>query len=64
VRGTFATVRRDGLYRMQCDAGNDMPAQFSGKMSRFQIKVVPEDRVTVGFSPSDPTRSLNTFRAR
>ena len=34
------------------------------RLSRFRIKVVPGDRVTVGVSPYDPVRGIITFRAR
>ena len=64
VQGTVVAVHGGGLYRVQCDAGNDVLAQLSGKMRRFHIKVVPGDRVTVGVSPYDPTRGFITFRAR
>lgn len=64
VQGTVTTVHGGGLYRVQCDAGNDVLAQLSGKMRRFHIKVVPGDRVTVGVSPYDPTRGFITFRVR
>ena len=39
------------FYRVQCDQGHEVLAQFSGRMRRFRIKVVPGDRVTVGVSP-------------
>jgi len=64
MQGTVVTVHGGGLYRVQCDAGNDVLAQLSGKMRRFHIKVVPGDRVTVGVSPYDPTRGFITFRVR
>ena len=31
------------LYRVQCDAGQEVLAQLSGRMRRFRIKVVPGD---------------------
>jgi translation initiation factor IF-1 len=64
VQGRVVTAHGIGLCRVQCDAGDDVPAQFSGQMCRSQIKVVPEDRVTVGISPYDPTRGFITFRVR
>ena len=64
VQGTVVAVHSGGLYRVQCDAGQEVLAQLSGRMRRFRIKVVPGDRVTVGVSPYDPVRGIITFRAR
>ena len=49
VQGTVTAVHSGGLYRIQCDPGHEVLAQLSGRMRRFRIKVVPGDRVTVGF---------------
>ena len=54
VQGTVIAVHSGGLYRVQCDSGQEVLAQLSGRMRRFRIKVVPGDRVTVGVSPYDP----------
>ena len=57
VQGIVTAVHSGGLYRIECDAGNEVLAQLSGRMRRFRIKVVPGDRVTVGISPYDPVRA-------
>ncbi len=64
VQGVVTAVHSGGIYRVQCDPGNEVLAQMSGRMKRFRIKVVPGDRVTVGVSPYDMTRGFITFRAR
>ena len=64
MQGVVVSVHGGGLYRVQCDTGQDVLAQLSGKMRRFHIKVVPGDRVTVGVSPYDPSRGFITFRVR
>ena len=64
VQGTVTAVHSGGLYRVQCDSGQEVLAQLSGRMRRFRIKVVPGDRVTVGVSPYDPIRGIITFRVR
>jgi translation initiation factor IF-1 len=64
LHGVVVAVHSGGLYRVKCDAGQEMLAQLSGRMRRFHIKVVPGDRVTVGVSPYDPLRGFITFRAR
>ena len=62
VQGTVVAVHSGGLYRVQCDSGQEVLAQLSGRMRRFRIKVVPGDRVTVEVSPYDPTRGRITYR--
>ncbi len=64
VQGMVTAVHSGGIHRVQCDQGNEVLAQLSGRMKRFRIKVVPGDRVTVGVSPYDMTRGFITFRAR
>ncbi len=64
VQGVVTAVHSGGIYRVQCDPGNEVLAQMSGRMKRFRIKVVPGDRVTVGVSPYDTTRGFITFRTR
>ncbi len=64
VQGVVTAVHSGGIYRVQCDPGNEVLAQMSGRMKRFRIKVVPGDRVTVGVSPYDMTRGFITFRTR
>ena len=64
VQGTVVAVHSGGIYRVQCDSGQEVLAQLSGRMRRFRIKVVPGDRVTVGVSPYDPVRGIITFRVR
>ena len=64
VAGVVVAVHKGGLFRVQCDAGQEVLAQLSGQMRRFHIRVVPGDRVTVGVSPYDPTRGFITFRTR
>ena len=64
VQGVVTAVHSGGIYRVQCDPGNEVLAQMSGRMKRFRIKVVAGDRVTVGVSPYDMTRGFITFRAR
>ena len=64
VQGTVVAVHSGGLSRVECDPGHEVLAQLSGRMSRFRIKVVPGDSVTVGVSPYDPARGIITFRAR
>ena len=41
IQGTVTAVHSGGIYRVECDGGNEVLAQLSGRMRRFRIKVVP-----------------------
>ena len=64
IQGTVTAVHSGGIYRVECEGGNEVLAQLSGRIRRFRIKVVPGDRVKVGVSPYDPTRGVITYRER
>ena len=64
IQGTVTAVHSGGIYRVECEGGNEVLAQLSGRMRRFRIKVVPGDHVKVGVSPYDTTRGFITFRER
>ena len=64
IQGTVTAVHSGGIYRVECEGGNEVLAQLSGRIRRFRIKVVPGDRVKVGVSPYDPTRGFITYRER
>jgi translation initiation factor IF-1 len=64
VLGQVRAVHSGSLSGIECDAGHEVLALLSGRMRRFQIKVVPGDRVKVGISPYDQTRGLIAFRER
>lgn len=51
-----------GNYRVLLDNEVTVTARLSGKMSRFKIRVVVGDRVTVDMSPYDLTHGIITHR--
>jgi len=51
-----------GNYRVMLDNEVTVTARLSGKMSRFKIRVVVGDRVTVDMSPYDLTHGIITHR--
>ena len=64
IQGKVTAVHSGGIYRVECEGGNEVLAQLSGRIRRFRIKGVPGDRVNVGVSPYDPTRGFITYRER
>ena len=52
-----------GNFKITLDQGErQITAILSGKLRKFHIRIIPGDRVTVGFSPYDMDRGLILFR--
>ncbi|MDP9349761.1 MAG: translation initiation factor IF-1 [Gemmatimonadota bacterium] len=62
VEGTVTQVLPDRRYRVQLENGHMVLAYGAGKMSKFKIRVLEGDRVTLSLSPYDLSRGRITFR--
>jgi translation initiation factor IF-1 len=62
VEGVVTDVLPDRKYRVVLENGHQVLAYGAGKMSKFKIKVLAGDRVTLMLSPYDLTRGRITFR--
>lgn len=62
VEGTVTDVLPDRNYRVLLENGHTVLAYATGKMSRFKIRVLVGDKVTMEMSPYDLTRGRITFR--
>jgi len=60
--GVVSEVLPSAMFRVDLDNGHRILATIGGKMRRFRIRVLAEDRVTVTVSPYDLTRGRITFR--
>ena len=60
--GVVSDVLPSAMFRVDLDNGHRILATIAGKMRRFRIRVLAEDRVTVTVSPYDLTRGRITFR--
>ena len=60
--GVVSEVLPSAMFRVDLDNGHRILASIAGKMRRFRIRVLAEDRVTVTVSPYDLTRGRITFR--
>lgn len=60
--GKIVEAAGRGNYKVHLDNGVDVTARLSGKMSRFKIRVVVGDRVSVDMSPYDLTHGIITHR--
>jgi translation initiation factor IF-1 len=60
--GVVSEVLPSAMFRVELDNGHRILATIAGKMRKFRIRVLAEDRVTVTVSPYDLTRGRITFR--
>jgi translation initiation factor IF-1 len=60
--GVVRDVLPDRNYRVELENGHKILAYATGKMSKFRIRVLVGDRVTVEVSPYDFSRGRITFR--
>jgi translation initiation factor IF-1 len=64
LEGTVVDALPDGQYMVEVEGGHQILGYTSGKMRRFNIRIVVGDRVTIETSPYDLTRGRITYRHR
>ena len=52
------------MYQVETDDGRSIRTKLSGRMSRYRIKVLLGDRVTVALSPYDLSHGLIVYRGK
>lgn len=62
LEGTIVDILPDGQYKVEIEGGHQILGYTSGKMRRFNIRIVIGDTVTVETSPYDLSRGRITFR--
>ena len=62
VEGVVTDVLPDQKFRVKLENDHEVLAYAAGKMSKFRIRVLEGDRVTVQLSPYDLTRGRITYR--
>jgi translation initiation factor IF-1 len=62
VDGVVTDVLPDQNFRVELENGHQILAYAAGKMSKFRIRVLVGDRVTVDMSPYDFSRGRITYR--
>ena len=60
--GTVKELLPNATFRVELDNGHEVLAHTSGKMRKFRIRVLAEDRATVEMTPYDLTKGRITFR--
>ena len=62
MEGVVTDVLPDRMYRVELENGHEVLAYAAGKMSKFKIRVLTGDRVTLVLSPYDLTRGRIVYR--
>jgi translation initiation factor IF-1 len=62
MEGVVSEVLPDRNYRVMLENGHEILAYAAGKMSKFKIRVLEGDRVSVVLSPYDLTRGRVIYR--
>lgn len=62
VEGTVSEVLPDQNFRVVLENGHTVLAYAAGKMSKFRIRVLVGDRVSLDLSPYDLSRGRITYR--
>src|SRR3954462_14583860 len=60
--GVVTEVLPDRNYRVKLENGHEVLAYAAGRMSKFNIRVLEGDRVTLDISPYDLSRGRITYR--
>ncbi len=64
VQGRVIEVLPNTKFRVELDNGHMVVAHISGKIRKFNIRILPGDSVTLELSPYDLTKGRITFRER
>lgn len=62
VQGTVTEVLPDRKFRVQLENDHVVLAYAAGRMTKFRIRVLVGDRVTLELSPYDLSRGRITYR--
>jgi translation initiation factor IF-1 len=60
--GTITESLPNAMFRVELDNGHTALGHISGKMRRYYIRILPQDRVQIELSPYDLTRGRITYR--
>ena len=64
LEGEVVDALPDGQYMVKVEGGHQILGYTSGKMRRFNIRIVVGDQVTIETSPYDLNRGRITYRHR
>jgi translation initiation factor IF-1 len=62
LEGTIVESLPNAMFNVQLENGHTVLGHISGKMRRYYIRILPQDRVRVEVSPYDLSRGRITYR--
>ena len=62
MEGEVIDTLPNTTFRVQLENGHVVTAHISGKMRRYYIRILPQDKVRVELSPYDLSRGRITYR--
>ena len=60
--GTIIESLPNAMFRVELENGHAVLGHISGKMRRYYIRILPQDKVRVELSPYDLSRGRITYR--
>lgn len=64
IEGVVTEAHTSTDYKVKLENGVEVHGILSGKMRRFNIKILPGDRVKIELSPYDLTKGRITYRLK
>jgi translation initiation factor IF-1 len=62
MEGTIVESLPNAMFKVQLENGHSVLGHISGKMRRYYIRILPQDKVRVELSPYDLSRGRITYR--
>lgn len=62
VDGEIVEALPSAKFKVRLENGHQVLAHLSGKISKFRIRILPGDRVSMEMSPYDLTKARITYR--
>jgi len=62
LEGTIVQSLPNAMFNVQLENGHTVLGHISGKMRRYYIRILPQDKVRVELSPYDLSRGRITYR--
>ncbi len=62
IDGKVTELLPNTTFKVALNNGQEILAHLSGKMRRYKIRILPDDKVTLEISPYDMTKGRIIFR--
>jgi translation initiation factor IF-1 len=62
LEGTIVESLPNAMFKVQLENGHTVLGHISGKMRRYYIRILPQDKVRIELSPYDLSRGRITYR--